>query len=378
MDRGPRAEPRFFHARRRALYAQAVTHGALGVTPILGTIVLLRIYAHAGSLALDFDHSMWLGGHRALHGLTPYVAGNSPELATGEPFVYPAPALLLAFPFALLPQGFAGAVWTGVCLVSVLLALRALDVRDWRVYGVVLLWPAVVSGWQSGNVTLPLVLGVACTWRWRERAVRAGLLVGALASVKVFTWPLGLWLLATRRYRAAAWALGSGAALNLAAWAVVGFDEIGRYRGVVDGLTRAREQFSYSVVALAEHHGSGRGGAYLLAALVAALAAAVCVRAGRRGRDAESFAFAVAVTLLATPLIWLHYYALLVVPLALHRPRFGLAWVLPLALWASIAHTDGWPGTWVVLLALALVVVLTAPAPPHLRLGGRRGARATA
>lgn len=377
MDRGTRAEPRFFHARRRALYARAVTHGALGVTPVLGTIILLHAYAHAGSLALDFDHSMWVGGHRAVHGLTPYVAGDSPELATGEPFVYPAPALLLALPFTLLSQGVAGAVWTGLCLLSVLLALGALGVRDWRVYGVVLLWPAVVSGWQSGNVTLPLMLGVACAWRWRDRPVVAGALVGALASVKLFTWPLGLWLLATRRYRAAAWALGTGAALNLAAWATIGFDEVGRYRGVVDGLTRAREQYSYSVVALAEHHDLGRGGAYALAAVVAATVAVVCIRAGRRGGDATCFALAVAVTLLATPLIWLHYYALLAVPLALHRPRFGLAWVLPLALWASIAHTDGWPGTWVVLLALALVALLSVPSLPGWPAAGR-GARAPA
>ena len=44
------------------------------------------------------------------------------------------------------------------------------SVRDWRIYGVVLLWPAVIEAIQTANASLPLTLLVALMWRYRDRA----------------------------------------------------------------------------------------------------------------------------------------------------------------------------------------------------------------
>jgi hypothetical protein len=66
--------------------------------------------------------------------------------------------------------------------------------------------------------------------------------------------------------------------------------------------------------------------------------AVACVVLGRRGRDEGALALAIAVSLIAAPLIWMHYYALLIVPLAIAYPRLSTAWALPLLLW--FCHTN--------------------------------------
>ena len=41
---------------------------------------------------------------------------------------------------------------------------------------------------------------------------------------------------------------------------------------------------------------------------------------------------AIAAALALTPIVWLHYFALLLVVVALAQPRLGLLWFVPLAL----------------------------------------------
>ena len=82
---------------------------------------------------------------------------------------------------------------------AVLATLRALDVRDWRCYGVVFLWPPVLSAIQTGNVTLLLGLCAALVWRFRASVVLPAALVGVTLAAKFFLWPLAVWLAATRR-----------------------------------------------------------------------------------------------------------------------------------------------------------------------------------
>ena len=60
-----------------------------------------------------------------------------------------------------------------------------------------------------------------------------------------------------------------------------------------------------------------------------------CVVLARRGDDRRSFTCAVAATLALSPIVWLHYLVLLLVPLAIIRPRFSAIWLLPVLLWVS-------------------------------------------
>jgi hypothetical protein len=261
-------------------------------------------------------------------------------------------ALLLA-PLALLPHGVADLTFAAIEIAAALLTLRILDVRDWRLYGLVLLCPAVYSGWSVANVTLLLGLGIATVWRNRERPLLVGFLIALLVSVKLFLWPLALWLLATRRYVAFAYATACGLALNVMAWAVLGFDELHRYSRLLSALTTFEERRGYSLVAFALHEGASRGAAYALTFVVAAACAVTCLALGHRGRDVPALALAIGVSLLATPIVQLHYFALLIVPLALVRPRLGLAWVLTLTMWLSVSAA---PRPWQIAVALAIGV----------------------
>ena len=61
--------------------------------------------------------------------------------------------------------------------------------------------------------------------------------------------------------------------------------------------------------------------------------AAIFVAARGQDGDRRSFVVALVAGLLASPIVWLHYLVLLVVPLALYRPRLSAAWFIPLAYW---------------------------------------------
>jgi hypothetical protein len=323
-------------------------------------------FLHHHILGLDFEHGPWVAGRALLHGGGPYVDPSSPSLVSGEPFVYPAAAAVLLAPFALLPQATAGAIFAILCIGAALLALRVLEVRDWRVYGAVLTWPPLIMGWQFANISVALVLGVAVCWRYRDRPPVVGAMVALLFALKVYLWPLGLWLLATRRYAAATYAVAWALAINLATWAIVGFDQLSRYGALMRALIKFQEWYGYSLVALALNVGAGRPAAYALAFSVAAVAGAACVLLGRRGRDHAAFALCLAVSLLATPIFWPHYYVLLLVPLAIVRPRFSLIWLLPMTwllpglLWTASTRLGRWPGPGPACVALAIGVVFTA------------------
>ena len=47
----------------------------------------------------------------------------------------------------------------------------------------------------------------------------------------------------------------------------------------------------------------------------------------------RSFTLALAAALVLSPIVWLDYFALAAVPLALARPRLSVVWFLPLATW---------------------------------------------
>ena len=70
-----------------------------------------------------------------------------------------------------------------------------------------------------------------------------------------------------------------------------------------------------------------------LAVGLGVLAAVVIV--GRRGDDRSAFILAIAATLALTPIVWLHYFALLAVVVALAQPRLGLAWFVPLGMFLT-------------------------------------------
>ena len=112
-------------------------------------------------------------------------------------------------PLALLPVGVASWLWFCVLVACVFAPMWILGVRDWRC----LVLAADVTGRRARALLrkphdVLLLLPLALAWRYRDRRWIAGIAVGAAVAAKLFVWPLVVWLLLTRRFRAAAWASG--------------------------------------------------------------------------------------------------------------------------------------------------------------------------
>lgn len=218
-----------------------------------------------------------------------------------------------------------------------------------------MLWPPVISGWQTANVSLLLAFGIALAWRYRDRPIVSGALVGVMISLKLFLWPLAGWLLLTRRWRATGWAVVWAVAANAFAWAVLGFDQLSAYATLVHAVTKVEEATAYTPLALVLRLGGGIGLADAVAALVAIVIAAACVVYAAQRREPAVLLCVITLSLLATPVVWRHYFVLLLVPLAIFRPRLSAAWAIPIVL-LPVPVTD--PNMWQLVLTLAAMGLL--------------------
>jgi hypothetical protein len=358
---------------RRTLYTAAIQHGTFAVAPVVGTLFLMYLF-RSHWFALDFRLSYWPAASRALRGMSPYVDPGAFSVPRDAGFAYPAVGALALAPFALLAPGVGGAIFTALNIAAVPFALRLLGVRDWRLYGAVFLWLPVISAWNTANVTLLLLLGIAALWRWRHRPVIAGVLTAAMISVKPVVWPLGLWLLVTRRNVSLAYGVAVGLILNVAAWGILGFDQIHRYRLLVQAVGRQGERIAYTMVALALHFGAHGVAAYALGLAPGVAICLVWLLFGRHADDRTAMVICIAVMTFLTSIVWLQYFALLIVPLALMRPRLSPAWGLPMLM--DLCLPVNHPAVWQQALALAtasavICVALRRPDPvrvarPHL------------
>src|SRR5204862_3980172 len=119
---------------------------------------------------------------------------------------------------------------------------------------------------------------------------------------------------------------------------------------------------SYSVVALGVRAHLPVVAARIVSVLVALalLAAAVWVardwKRTRRNRDVATLTLTLAAALAASPIVWVHYFLLLLVPLALARPRLSPLWFVPLAYYPL--GEAAWPACDGRRLGIALVTTL--------------------
>jgi hypothetical protein len=328
--------------------------------PAVLTVWGLINTARTHAFAVDFHNFYWASGHDVLHGRSPFPPPTSDAvflIHTYPAGPYAAPAVLFFAPFGLLPVWLAEAIFTGILIAAIFFALRLVGVRDWRCYGAAFLWAPVASGIQTANLTLLLTLGVAVLWRIRHRIVASALLVGALVSLKFFLWPLLVWLLATRRYAAAAWSLVSAGVITFGTWGLLGFSGLRDYPHVARIFTRYYETSSYTPFAFLTKLGAPSPVARYAGLSLGVLALAAIVVAARRNRsEAAALALAIAAALLWSPVVWLHYFALLLVPLAVLNPTFSLAWLLPAILW--VCPVGAAPTAWKFALPIVVYTVV--------------------
>jgi len=334
------AAPRFRSTRRPQVTVRGLSLAAIHELSVLALIVaglnsylFVRWGFAADMVAFDFEGTLWDAAIKIRDGVTPYPAATESGVEVGNPALYPPLLMLLVSPLTVLPWSIGAAVWTIALAGAVAGALYALDVRDVRCYIAAFLAPVVAVGLVFGNATLLLVPLVALAWRWRENRVRVGVCVGLAIAAKLFLWPLLFWLLGTRRYKAFA----VGSAITLAAvvlpWAVIGFSGMTSYPDLLRVAEDVYAVHSYSVATVLGALGVGTEFASRGAGALGAGVAALAFYAGRRRADTVSISLAILAGILGSPIVWPFYYALLLVPLAIVRPRFSPLWVVPTLLY---------------------------------------------
>jgi hypothetical protein len=314
------------------------------------------IYFPDGGFLFDL-HVMWQAGHDVVTGHSPY------------PFVYPPPAAFLMAPFGALPWNVAVVVFALSAVAALVIALRLLGVRDWRCHALALGALPMASSITIGTLSPFIALGAAVAWRYRDRRwVVAAAIVGVVVT-KIFLWPLVIWLLATRRFRTAATTVLLGIGTVFVTWGILGFDGLRDYPHRLSRVAGLEQDKSYSVFALFRLLGLSPGFARVavLGLTLAGLAAIVAL-ARRKDSDRRSFIAALGVGLLASPIVWMHYLVLLVVPIALYRPRFGAVWFVPLAFWGlSGQENNGSAWNIVGMLAVTAIALALAMRPERER-----------
>lgn len=314
----------------------------------LGILLLLFVLVVWGDAEVVDFRSFYTAGTALLHGESPY-----PE------YVYPPLTAIVSVPLALLPLGLAEAIVIAGLAAGVVATLFVLGVQDWRCYGLAYLWPPVLSAIQTGNITIFLGLAAALAWRFRARPLPCSLSIGIALAAKFFLWPLVFWLAATRRYVVAALTCAAGAGFLVLSWAAIGFAGVSDYGNFVRRVQRVVESDSYTAYVVALDLGASPTLARVVWLTLAFGLLFGCVALGRRANDRGAFVLAIAASLAFTPIVWLHYFALLLVAVAVAQPSLGAAWFVPLAMFVTPGSGHPTPfETSATLAAAALTIAL--------------------
>jgi hypothetical protein len=320
----------------------------LGLLPLLLLGLVVAAEIAGDKVAVDFSKAFYPAAKDVLHGVSPYTEAG---IGRGAAYVYTPVTAFLVAPLTALPLGVAQALVSVALVACFVLTPIVLGVRDWRVIGAMLLWAPFVSGLQTGNLTFLLGLLAALAWRYRERRFVPGLLIGLAIALKPLMWPLVVWLVATRRFASAAVASGAAAASLLL---VLPFTSLNEFLSIIDRHSDAMDDRGYTLFALLAELGAPES----LARVVWLAAGLTVLILGRR-----SFVLCLAAALLLSPIVWLHYFALLAVPLAIRRAPLWV-WLLPLLMWFSPGWENGTAWQTALVLATATAAVGFALRPP--------------
>ena len=334
----------------------------IAVTVMLG---LVGLSTAEGLLAWDVRFAYLPAAEALLDGRSPYPALDDPILEDQKGYVYPPQLLYLLVPLTVLPVGVAAAIVAAGLLALLGLTLWVLGIRDARCYAASLLWVPAVSAVLLGNISIPLAFLVAVAWRYRDDGPwRSAWALGLAIAAKLLMWPLLVWTAVTRRARVGGLAVALGALVTLVAWAIIGFDGLTGYPDLLQRLSEIQSERSYSIVGMAATAGLPDLAGRALTLLVGGALLVGCVLYARRADDERSFTCAVAATLALSPIVWLHYLVVLLVPVAIARPRFSALWLLPVLLWVSPrpGYAEG-VATYAPGIAAAIVVVVLLARP---------------
>lgn len=314
-------------------------------------VAMLGLVLGSAGATLGYDYTCYAAASQHLLDGRP-IYDNAFSIAIGTcpgTYTYP-PAFAVALVPWLLFGGAAAGLWCLAMAASFVAGAALLPVRRdvrWLVVIVAALdWPLLYAV-KLGQVEPLLFLGFAVAWRWMDRPAAVGAVAALGALVKVQPGLLGVWALATRRYRAVAVAVVAVLVLAGATTVVTGPAAWAAYADLVRGLggtLSTPHNFAPGAVA----HLAGASDAVATAVQLgsAALAAAALLAAFRWASPVASLQVTIVVSQLLSAPLRDHYAVLLLLPVAWLVAR-GRTWaaLIPLLGWIALLSTDT-PGSW--------------------------------
>src|SRR5256714_1213951 len=177
---------------------------AAGVVVLVLASLAAVIVASALPAGYDF-HAYWLAGRNLLNG-EPLYPNSATILGLPDEFRYLPIVALVFVPFALLPYADALTIWIAIQLATAaavgIALIRPLPGtwRPWAAAGYVFFLGLVLEV-TLGNVNLISLALALAAWRFRERALVAGVLLPAPVGLQFLPFNLLLFYLAAGRWR---------------------------------------------------------------------------------------------------------------------------------------------------------------------------------
>lgn len=291
-----------------------------------------QIWYSASQYEIGYDFSAyWLAGRHALDGMPLYTDG---QLAGSYPaqqqFLYLYPPFLAAIvaPLSAIYSTFESAAWVWSALGLILFcssiaAVARTERCSWpltiALVAVGLALPPVALEIYIGNVHILLLALLSLAWIALRRKPRAGdgiagVAIGAATLIKLFPGLVIVWLFLTGRRRATWISIAAVVVLALATIPLVGLDDWLNYPRVAINIAPPTDP---SNVLAPTSWLTASLGFTVARFLVTAIGLALMVWSTLRQPAIVSYAVTVLVSLLIVPALYLHYVALVALPLLL-------------------------------------------------------------
>jgi alpha-1,2-mannosyltransferase len=312
-----------------------------------GGIIRQIIFYHALSDFSLFYHAAHAFFHgQAIYSLTPAEI-NHTVLLQKKPLLYSANLTPPAFVFLTLPLGLlsastAFALWSIFSLmlnaVSIYLLYQVFfkvyqrPIIYWALLGIYLAAMPVLANFnlgQLGNIMLFTIL-----WIWilakKNSDSKAGLLLGLLLSVKYFLGLLAILFLLQKRWRLVACAALSFSIINALALTVFGKESFVQYWQNLHYIVWYANNWNASLLGFFSRFGareinhvfvlshSTQMGYYFFSALFFFIQIIICRKPLNTENDFDyAFCYTLIASLLISPLGWLYYLPLMILPILL-------------------------------------------------------------
>jgi alpha-1,2-mannosyltransferase len=346
------------HTRRENTIAPWVRRGGPAVA-VIALLTYVLAYAHWPVLRLQVDLLVYrFAAEHLLTGADLYSTG-----LTGKPnellFIYPPFAAISAIPLALIDGSSAQWLWLlGMVAALSYAVVRMLKSMGMRAGAAMLSLAALLVGviaWleplrltaELGQINMVLLVLVVADLLATGRSTWSGIGIGLAAGIKLTPALFIVYLLVTRRIRAALVATATFAATVGLGFAIARSDSTTYWlRGRFDDVNRISHDplANTSVSGLLLRLHASPTMATITAAVVAAVAVMIAAMAYRRGQAVLAIAIVGMATAAASPFSWSHHwvwFAPLVVHLGYRAYVVGSR-IAGAAMWLVCALLGGW------------------------------------